>query len=191
MELGPGAESWPLAGALTFVPAGQRCPLVQRVCQGFSLSLAGIHGIAHWLRVRENGLRLAGLTGADPAVVELFALFHDSQRQTDGLDPGHGGRAAEFLVTLRKPLGFLAGADFERLLFACAHHTAGWTEADLTVQACWDADRLDLGRVGIRPLPERLCTPAARDPDLLEWAYVRSRVRTGRAEQRTGDGEQR
>ena len=39
---------------------------------------------------------------------------------------------------------------------------------------CWDADRLDLGRVGIRPDPRRLFTAAARSPELLSWAYQRS-----------------
>ncbi|MCZ4315583.1 hypothetical protein O4H66_19430 [Comamonadaceae bacterium G21597-S1] len=39
---------------------------------------------------------------------------------------------------------------------------------------CCDADRLDLDRVGIRPLPERLCTAVARQPVVLEWAYRRS-----------------
>jgi uncharacterized protein len=182
----PGNSNWELAQALTFVPAAQRGPLVERVCQGFELQLEGIHGAAHWLRVRENGLRLAELTGADPTVVELFALFHDSKRLNDHGDPGHGRRAAEFLRTLREPLAFVGEADFERLLFACTHHTAGWTEADLTVQACWDADRLDLGRVGIRLDPQRLCTPAAREPGLMAWAYARSR-----AGGRMDNGEQR
>ena len=180
----PGEATWELVQALTLVPAVQRGRLVERVCQGFALPLDSIHGPAHWLRVRENGVRLAELTAADPAVLELFALFHDSKRLNDHGDPGHGRRAAEFLRTLREPLAFLAEDDFERLLFACTHHTAGWTEADLTVQACWDADRLDLGRVGIRPMPERLCTPAAREPGIMAWAYDRSR--TGG---RMGNGE--
>jgi uncharacterized protein len=47
--------------------------------------------------------------------------------------------------------------------------------ADITIQTCWDADRLDLGRVGIVPDPARLCTVAARDPDLIRWAIERSR----------------
>lgn len=50
----------------------------------------------------------------------------------------------------------------------------GHTDADITVQTCWDADRLDLGRVGINPAPEKLCTIAARDPEIMEWAYERS-----------------
>jgi hypothetical protein len=38
--------------------------------------------------------------------------------------------------------------------------------------ACWDADRLDLGRVGITPDPRRLGTKAGRN--LLAWAHVRA-----------------
>ncbi len=39
---------------------------------------------------------------------------------------------------------------------------------------CWDADRLDLGRVGIMPEPSRLCTAAAKRSDLLKWADGRA-----------------
>jgi uncharacterized protein len=51
---------------------------------------------------------------------------------------------------------------------------AGLTAAEVTVQTCWDADRLDLGRVGIIPRPDRLCIEEARDPVLFERAYRRS-----------------
>jgi uncharacterized protein len=70
----------------------------------------------------------------------------------------------------------LADEQLELLAFACAHHTDGLTEADVTVQTCWDADRLDLGRVGIVPNPEQLCTPAARVPAIRDWAWKRSRA---------------
>jgi hypothetical protein len=33
---------------------------------------------------------------------------------------------------------------------------------DVTIQTCWDADRLDLGRVGIRPDPARMGTEAGK-----------------------------
>ena len=58
----------------------------------------------------------------------------------------------------------------ELLRLACARHTDGWLEADVTVQTCWDADRLDLPRAGVRVRPERLCTAAARDPAVIAWA---------------------
>ncbi|MBZ0269297.1 hypothetical protein K8I85_14180 [bacterium] len=60
---------------------------------------------------------------------------------------------------------------------ACEGHTHGGTVADVTVQTCWDADRLDLGRVGVRPLPRYLCTPPARAAETISWAHARA---TGR-----------
>jgi uncharacterized protein len=149
--------------------------LVDMVHTGYALHLDGIHGRAHWARVRANGLRLAEQTGANPEVIELFALLHDSKRQNDGRDPNHGARAAQFAEGLRGSLLTLADSEFELLRFACEFHTNGLTEAGITVQTCWDADRLDLGRIGIRPDPRRLCTDAARESTMIEWAYRQSR----------------
>lgn len=72
------------------------------------------------------------------------------------------------------------------LLDALAGHSEGRLRADLTVQVCWDADRLDLGRVGVMPAAERLCTAAARDPLYIRRAYAWAiGLRRGTA---TGDG---
>lgn len=140
----------------------------------YALNWDGIHGIRHWLRVRENGLRLAEGTGADVVVVELFAFVHDIRRLNDGRDPEHGARAAAWMRAEGRALIDLDPQAFDRLAYACAYHTAGLIEADVTVQTCWDADRLDLGRVGITPVPHRLCTPTARRPDVIAWALRRS-----------------
>ena len=158
----------------SYLPVSQ--DLVNVIKQGFALHLDGIHGLAHWARVRANGLRLAQETGANPEVVVLFALLHDSKRISDGQDPKHGARAAQFVASLQGSLLALPEPELEMLQFACKYHTDGLTEANITVQACWDADRLDLGRVGIRPDPRQLCTLAARESTLLEWAYRQSRL---------------
>lgn len=150
--------------------------LVHLVETGFALDLDGVHGAAHWARVRTNGLRLAELTGANQQVIELFAWLHDSQRLNDVRDPQHGARAAEFAESLRGSVLTLSDEEFEWLYYACSHHTRGLKEADVTVQTCCDADRLDLGRIGIRPDPRRLCTDAAREPAMIEWAYRQSRT---------------
>ena len=63
---------------------------------------------------------------------------------------------------------------FELLHYACTHHTDGLTDGDLTVQVCWDADRLDLSRVWITPDPRFLCTTAAKDQRMLDWANKRA-----------------
>jgi uncharacterized protein len=135
---------------------------------------SGIHGVSHWWRVRENGLRLASATGADTRVVELFAFLHDSRRFNDGRDPAHGMRAAVYARSLRGSLVHLDDDAFELLAHACRHHTDGLREGHPTVLTCWDADRLDLGRVGIYPDPRYLCTDAARDLAVIRWAYQRS-----------------
>jgi uncharacterized protein len=134
----------------------------------------GVHGVAHWTRVRENGHRLARATGADKELVELFAFLHDCCRENDRTDPGHGERAADFAASLRGSLILLSDERFELLFEAIRDHEKGFTRADVTVMTCWDADRLDLGRVGIRPDPKYLCTAAAKERDTIAWAYRRS-----------------
>lgn len=148
--------------------------LVRILRAQFALEWEGIHGAPHWARVRINGLRLAEATGANARVVELFAFLHDSRRENDGWDPGHGMRAARLARKLAGIAFELEAQELALLEAACRDHSEGGTEGDITVLTCWDADRLDLGRVGVRPEPRRLCTDAARDPKTIEWAYQRS-----------------
>jgi uncharacterized protein len=125
---------------------------VQRYAQAiFACGMHSIHGPSHWTRVEKAGLELARETGADPTVVRLFAMLHDSCRLNDDKDPGHGPRAADMLGTL---IGILLTIDPGRLVLleqAIRHHTDGLTSEDPTIGTCWDADRLDLGRVGTSP----------------------------------------
>jgi len=147
--------------------------LIQNLSAHFVLEWSGIHGASHWERVRENGLRLAPLTGARIHIVELFAFLHDLKRRNECHDPDHGPRAARFVKKLGAVLD-IDGHDLELLVTACRHHSDGFTTGDLTILTCWDADRLDLGRVGIKPNPRHLCTEAASDSGIIEWAYEKS-----------------
>lgn len=147
--------------------------LLQAIKAQYGLDWHGIHGISHWARVWENGMRVAAETGADREVVGYFALFHDARRFNEGRDRDHGRRGAELAAQWRGELFDLDDEAFELLYIACVHHTDGWIEGDVSVQACWDADRLDLGRVGIQPVAHRLCTDAARES--IEWANKRAR----------------
>jgi uncharacterized protein len=148
--------------------------LVSVVRGEFALDWSGVHGAPHWARVRENGLRLAAHTGARVDVIELFAFLHDTQRRNDGYDPDHGKRAADFAGAQCGVLFTLDDQGLTLLCHACTGHSDGLIEADITIQTCWDADRLDLGRVGFTPDPDKLCTTAARDPLMIEWAFNRS-----------------
>jgi uncharacterized protein len=149
--------------------------IIFEILEDYALPVRGDHGVVHWARVLDNGLRLAAATGANVEVVTLFALFHDSRRVNEYTDFGHGHRGAEFARSLRGRLVHLGDADFKFLYEACRLHTDGLIEADVTLQACWDADRLDLGRVGITPEPDRLCSDAARE--VLDWAHGRAVMR--------------
>ena len=151
--------------------------LLDIIREQFAIEWYGIHGINHWNRVKVNGFRLAEETGANLEIVELFAYLHDSCRFTEGHDPQHGHRAAGFAQNLNGTIFDLSVGDLDRLVYACRYHADGLTEADITVQTCWDADRLDLGRVGIRPAPQYLCTATAKDSTMIDWAYRRSRAK--------------
>jgi uncharacterized protein len=48
------------------------------------------------------------------------------------------------------------------LVTACEIHNGAPPQTDPTLAVCLDADRLDLGRVGITPDPEYLSTPTAK-----------------------------
>lgn len=148
--------------------------LIREIRSGYRLPWRGLHGVVHWARVLENGLRLAATTGAAREVVILFAVFHDVRRLNEDYDPFHGRRGADLATKLRGKLFDLPDREFAWLCTACTYHTDGLTEGSPTVQTCWDADRLDLGRVGMKPHPRRLCTVAAKNGDTLEWAYERS-----------------
>lgn len=146
--------------------------IARTILDDYALPTRGFHGVVHWARVFENGLRIATANGADQEIVTLFALFHDARRVNEDRDDDHGLRGGELARSLRGKLVHLDDDRFELLFEACRLHTDGHTTGDRTLLACWDADRLDLGRVGITPDPKRLGTKAGRN--LLEWAHVRA-----------------
>ena len=145
--------------------------------QSHELGHGGFHGQDHWGRVLVNGRLLASATGANLKVVELFAVIHDSRRENEHYDPEHGLRAAQHAQELRGIWFDATDAEMTLLTEACRLHSDGWTEGDLTVRTCWDADRLDLGRVGICPSAKHLCTDHGKHPDVIKAAYLRSLAR--------------
>jgi uncharacterized protein len=149
-------------------------PLLNYLRERFAIDWHGSHGAAHWVRVRKNGMVLAKSTGANITVVELFSFFHDSCRVNEYVDEKHGERGAALAKALRGDLFNATDAEMVLLVDACTGHSDGDVEADVTVQTCWDADRLDLGRVGIKPNAKYLCTAAAKDPVMMRRAYLSS-----------------
>lgn len=154
-------------------------PLARFLRQHFALDWYGIHGAAHWTRVRYHGLRLARQSGARADVVTLFAFLHDAERRDDGTDRGHGARGARLARRLHGEHFRLDAEGLDMLCHAIEFHSAGLVEGDITVRTCWDADRLDLARLGIRPDPRRLSTAAARHPEAIARAERMARAGWG------------
>ena len=151
--------------------------LLAAVAERYELDPDNEHGFAHWRRVKFNGRLIAAETGANLRVVSLFALLHDSRRENEYEDPEHGPRAAELAGELHAVRIFRCdAAELSLLKIACHGHTHERTHPDVTVQTCWDADRLDLARVGITPDPRYLCTEFARRPEVIAAAVGRSEM---------------
>lgn len=135
--------------------------LVAKVISEAKLANSSIHGVSHWQTVERNGTYLCQFNSADIQVVQLFALFHDSKREDDHRDLEHGPRAEEYLRTISE-LVPLNTAQFEDLCIACRTHTVGKVTENITIGTCWDSDRLDIGRVGIKPHEKFLINPEAK-----------------------------
>jgi uncharacterized protein len=132
------------------------------------------HGEAHWRCVATTGLELAaGADGTDPVVVLCFGLLHDTRRENETYDPGHGPRAEAFAGELRaEGLLGLTDRQFESLGEALRLHSNGQVSANPTIGTCWDADRLHLPRVSIEPDPTLFSTQAAHGAGRLSAAAL-------------------
>ena len=142
--------------------------LLNIVFDQFRISRTGFHGPNHWARVKHHALAIGNTRCADLLVVELFALLHDSQRENEGIDPGHGDRAADFAAALNLKFYDLKPSQLDQLCTAIRFHSDGEIHSDPTIQTCWDADRLDMGRIGIKPSTKYL---SAEGSTYIESAY--------------------
>lgn len=142
----------------------------------YRLDPEGVHGPRHWARVHRNAMWVAEemTRPVNTDVLEYFAFLHDACRINDGRDPGHGSRAAELARKVRGVHVHLDDENFYKLLDALIGHSSQHYHDDPTIQACWDADRLDLGRIGVIPTKEQLGTVAAKG---LIWKCTPSQLR--------------
>jgi uncharacterized protein len=131
------------------VKFNDRQGLLKNIKAQLKINWQGIHGIAHWSRVKYHGRKIGMARGADLLVLELFAFLHDSKRENDGYDPEHGLRAARYTKSLNRRYFNLTNSQLVQLCEAMENHTNGDVHDDVTIQSCWDSDRLDLGRVDL------------------------------------------
>lgn len=142
--------------------------LLAEARDGARLAHEPMHGEPHWRAVAWAGLRIrAHAPGVSPGVLVAFGLLHDCRRETDDWDPEHGDRAA--LVAARsRPLKRLLGAEGRDLVSeACRLHERGMSRPEaLAIGACWDADRVNLVRLGFRLDPRYFTVLTPEDGSL-------------------------
>lgn len=142
--------------------AAQCVPYVLRESITLNVLQSRLHGLDHWFRVWKNAqMLLEDASSADLEVIALFALFHDSMRQNEAADEGHGVRGYQLWRRVHHLQGlahFLSDEQNEILFEACVEHSHGQRSMDPTIAICWDADRLDLHRKGVWPDPRFMST---------------------------------
>ena len=146
--------------------------LLERVLRDATYPESEYHGDQHWRAVAAAGIRLCRETpGAEADFVLAFALLHDHRRLTDGFEPEHGPRAAACLSDLVRD-GLIGGAPeaIGRLAEAVSDHSEGGLSVDPSIACCWDADRLNLWRVGVEPDPKFFSTAVAKRQDVIAWS---------------------
>lgn len=151
-------------------------PLVIEILKQYQLPWYSTHGLPHWGRVLENGLRIAehSTETVDEDIITLFAFFHDSCRINESIDPGHGDRGAQLAKKFRNRFFKISDYKFNLLLDACRFHTSLMHPHNPILQTCFDADRLDLSRVAITPDPDLLNTEFAKSSKTIKWANQRA-----------------
>lgn len=153
--------------------------IIKLAREQFILEDHNIHGFDHWDEVEKNGIMLANQPGVDITVVRLFAHIHDCKRLDDFQDPEHGDRSADYVREIEDELKtFLTKKQIEQLWEACKYHHKGVVnKEDLTIGACYDADRIELIRCGFVPRPDLMNTPigiriAEKMQNLYSWHLI-------------------
>ena len=136
--------------------------LIKFIHSRFLLDWSGMHGANHWVRTLYHAKQIGLSRQADLLVVELFAFLHDACRVDDDVDPQHGERGAELALDLNGNFYDLNAVQLDKLCKAIRLHSLGMVSNEATIQTCWDGDRLDLGRIGMRASPRFLSKEAVQ-----------------------------
>ncbi len=124
-------------------------------CRGLVL-----HGVSHLRRVAILSGRLANAVGEDVESAVVMGFLHDCARSNDGNDTEHGHESAFLARGLIER--FYPHLDVDRICEAIAGHADGEVTIDPLTACLWDADRLELKRIGRTIDLDLLSTKVAR-----------------------------
>ncbi len=167
----------------------QIAPVYQEyISQMAELSFAqnsSVHGCEHEARVLLNSLTLSKLLDLplrDRKVLATAAIYHDTQRTNDDVDPTHGSASRDYYCTV-------AESPDPLVAFLCEYHclpdeaaykeimsnrklSKNRTRAKLLFDVFKDADALDRVRFGLRDLDlKQLRIPASKELSLVARLY--------------------
>ncbi len=110
-------------------------------CGGLAL-----HGISHLRRVAILSGRLANAVGEVVEAAVVMGFLHDCARKNDGNDLEHAHDSAVLARELTER--FYPHLDVDRICDAIEGHAGGEVTTDPLSACLWDADRLELKRIG-------------------------------------------
>lgn len=145
------------------------------VIESFYLQLFnGVHGIDHWTRVLQNGIILCDKNpNLNKNIIIAFSFFHDVGRTREDDEPIHGYNGGRRLLKYKYKIN-LTKEEIDKCYEACVDHTHTRHHKDPQIAACWDADRLDLYRVGVMPDVDYLNLEESKEEDIIKEAATRS-----------------
>lgn len=100
--------------------------------------------------------------------IMLGVILHDIGRINNQRDPYHPKRSARLAMDILKK--HWPGLNTGRIIYAIENHNMGKTTTDPVIGIIWDADRLDLVRLGIKVDKKLLSTKIA--PKLIPLARL-------------------
>jgi len=114
-------------------------------------NIAGIncqHGLAHILRA-STFAKIMAITMCPQYINEIIIgiMLHDIDRKNDSFDLSHPKRSADKAKQLIKK--YWPGLAMNKIIYAIENHHKGQVSNDPIIGIIWDADRLDLVRLGI------------------------------------------
>jgi len=134
---------------------------VEAICIAFCHSSeTETHGLPHLRNVSYTAGRIASAVNEDIEAAVVAGFLHDCARQDD-----NGGRehAYESALMARGIIQeHYPHLEVERLYACIALHADGKVTEDMLIGSVWDADRLDLARIGIEVREEFLSTLIAK-----------------------------
>jgi len=120
----------------------------------------GLHGVSHLRRVAILSGRFAVAVGEDVESAVVVGFLHDCARKKDGNDLEHAHDSA---VLARKLIErFFPHLDVDRICDAIEGHAEGEVTTEPLAACLWDADRLELKRIGRTIDIDLLSTEVAR-----------------------------